>query len=108
VIVIKSGGEKVSALEIERELLELPQIAEAAVVGLEDEEWGQKVAVAVVLSNQGREDGFTLEDMREAMKARVAVAKVPKDMRILPIMPRSQIGKVNKKTLIKEVWGVEK
>lgn len=77
-------------------------------MGLEDEEWGQRVAVAVVLSNQGREEGFTFEAMRKAMKERVSGHKVPKDMRILPMMPKSQIGKVNKKSLMKEVWGVEK
>jgi acyl-coenzyme A synthetase/AMP-(fatty) acid ligase len=106
--VIKSGGEKVSALEVERELLALPQIAEAAVVGLDDEDWGQTVAAAIVLTSQGREEGFTLEDMRRVMKERVAPCKVPKDVKILPIIPRNQMGKVNKKTLSKEVWGAGK
>ncbi len=46
--IIKSGGYKISALDIERELLEHPDISECAVVGVEDEEWGQKIVAIVV------------------------------------------------------------
>lgn len=55
--IIKSGGEKVSALEIERELLSLPQISEAAVLGLPSEQWGQKVAAVVVLNPEHAQTG---------------------------------------------------
>lgn len=51
-IVIKSGGYKLSALDIEREILGLDYIAEAIVVGVSDEEYGQKVAVAVIPRNK--------------------------------------------------------
>lgn len=47
--VIKSGGYKISALDIEREILDLPYIGEVMVVGVEDEEYGQKVAAAITL-----------------------------------------------------------
>ena len=47
--ILKTGGHKVSALEIEEVLLQHPAIAECAVVGVADEEWGQRVAAAVVL-----------------------------------------------------------
>lgn len=47
--VIKSGGYKISALDIERELLNLSYISEAMVVGVPDEEYGQKVAAAITL-----------------------------------------------------------
>ena len=52
--IIKTGGEKVSALEIERELLALPQIAEAAVVGVPSEKWGQKVTAVLCLEERPR------------------------------------------------------
>jgi malonyl-CoA/methylmalonyl-CoA synthetase len=47
--VLKTGGYKVSALDIEREILEHPRVAEAIVVGVDDHEFGQRVAAAVVL-----------------------------------------------------------
>lgn len=47
--VIKSGGYKISALDIERELLNLSYIGEAMVVGVPDEEYGQRVAAAIIL-----------------------------------------------------------
>jgi malonyl-CoA/methylmalonyl-CoA synthetase len=49
--VLKTGGYKVSALDIEREILSLPEIAEAIVVGIDDMEFGQRVAAAVVLKD---------------------------------------------------------
>jgi len=52
--IIKSGGEKISAIEIERAILELPGMEDAAVVGVPDEEWGQIVSVM----NSAREDGM--------------------------------------------------
>lgn len=48
-LVIKSGGYKISALDIEREILDLPYIGEVMVVGVDDEEYGQRVAAAVSL-----------------------------------------------------------
>jgi malonyl-CoA/methylmalonyl-CoA synthetase len=50
--VIKSGGYKISALDIEREILGLDYVAEAMVVGVEDEEFGQRVAAAIVLQSE--------------------------------------------------------
>lgn len=110
--IIKTGGEKVSALEVERELLSLPQINEAAVVGLPSEQWGQKVAAVVVLNPEvaaktGRNGKpWGPMDMRRALKDRLASYKLPQEMKVLdgPI-PRNAMGKVNKKTLIKEVFG---
>ncbi|KAE8375283.1 hypothetical protein BDV26DRAFT_283613 [Aspergillus bertholletiae] len=111
--IIKTGGEKVSALEVERELLSLPQVSEAAVVGLPSEQWGQKVAAVVVLdaekaANTGRNGKpWSALDMRRALKDRLAPYKMPQEMKVLngPI-PRNAMGKVNKKTLVKEVFGI--
>ncbi|KAL4995670.1 hypothetical protein BDV10DRAFT_125900 [Aspergillus recurvatus] len=111
--IIKVGGEKVSALEVERELLSLPQIAEAAVVGLPSEQWGQKVVAIVVLNlevavktgRNGKPWGAL--DMRRALKDRLALYKLPSEMKVLEgVIPRNAMGKVNKKMLVKEVFGV--
>ncbi|KAL6235107.1 hypothetical protein BDW75DRAFT_210588 [Aspergillus navahoensis] len=111
--IIKVGGEKVSALEVERELLSLPQIAEAAVVGLPSEQWGQKVVAIVVLNPEiaamtGRDvKPWGALDMRRALKDRLAVYKLPSEMKVLEgAIPRNAMGKVNKKMLVKKVFGV--
>ncbi|KAI7901195.1 uncharacterized protein BX663DRAFT_515226 [Cokeromyces recurvatus] len=96
--IIKTGGEKVSALEIERELLSCDlNIKDVAVVGIPDPEWGQKVAAVVVM-----EDGKELDllTMRNAMKKRVAVYKVPSLLKIVTELPKNAMGKVTKKNLI--------
>ncbi|KKA20871.1 AMP-binding enzyme [Rasamsonia emersonii CBS 393.64] len=108
--IIKTGGEKVSALEVERELLSLPYITEAAVVGLPSEQWGQKVAAVVVLDPEkaqsaGRgEKPWGIMDMRRALKDRLAAYKIPQELKILDSIPRNAMGKVNKKALVKEVF----
>ncbi|KAH8429089.1 acyl-CoA synthetase [Aspergillus melleus] len=110
--IIKVGGEKVSALEVERELLSLPQIAEAAVVGLPSDQWGQRVAAIVVLNAKSAATGRNGKpwgpmDMRRALKDRLAAYKMPQEMKILDTpIPRNAMGKVNKKTLVKEVFEV--
>lgn len=108
--IIKTGGEKVSALEIEREMLSLPQVEEVAVVGLPSEAWGQKVAAVVVLSETGKTAGrggkaWGAMDMRRALKDVLANYKIPQEMRIVETIPRNAMGKINKKALVKELWG---
>jgi acyl-CoA synthetase (AMP-forming)/AMP-acid ligase II len=111
--IIKTGGEKVSALEIERELLSLPEISEAAVVGLPSEQWGQKVAAVVVLSPAGLTAGrggkqWAVMDMRRALKDKLANYKIPQELKVVESLPRNAMGKINKKTLIKDVFGQQK
>ncbi|KAL1956082.1 hypothetical protein VTO42DRAFT_7677 [Malbranchea cinnamomea] len=110
--IIKTGGEKVSALEVERELLSLPQVVEAAVLALPSEQWGQKVAAAVVLDPQAAVSGgkggkpWGIMDMRRALKEKLANYKIPQEMRVVPdALPRNAMGKVNKKQLAKQVFG---
>ncbi|KAJ6151704.1 hypothetical protein N7470_006832 [Penicillium chermesinum] len=109
--IIKTAGEKISALEVERELLSLPQVAEAAVVGLPSEQWGQKVAAVLVLRADAATSGrngraWGPMDMRRALKDRLASYKIPQEMKVLDSIPRNAMGKVNKKALLKEVFGV--
>ncbi|KAL8389034.1 hypothetical protein RB595_008842 [Gaeumannomyces hyphopodioides] len=106
--IIKTGGEKVSALEAEREILALPEVDECAVVGLPSEAWGQKVAAVVVLSAKGR-DGpagpLTLQCLRTSLKSRITAYKIPQDMEIVKSLPRNAMGKINKKELTASVFG---
>lgn len=96
--IIKTGGEKVSALEIEEVLLAHEQVGECAVVGLDDPEWGQRVVAAVVpVSGQVP----TAESLRGWCKERLAPYKVPKDWHMVPDLPRNAMGKVTKPELVK-------
>lgn len=105
--IIKSGGEKISALEVERELLALPNISECAVVGLPSEAWGQKVAAVVVLSEAGKTstEPWGVKEMRRDLKAHVPPFKIPQDLEIVDSIKRNAMGKVNKKDLITDVFG---
>ncbi|KAF2192094.1 acetyl-CoA synthetase-like protein [Zopfia rhizophila CBS 207.26] len=108
--IIKTGGEKVSALEIEREMLSLPQVSEVAVVALPSEAWGQKVAAVVVLSEAGKTAGrggkaWGALDMRRALKDLLANYKIPQEMRVVESIQRNAMGKINKKQLVREIWG---
>jgi acyl-CoA synthetase (AMP-forming)/AMP-acid ligase II len=124
--IIKSGGEKVSALEVERELLSLPQVLEAAVVAVPSGKWGQKVGAVVILSSDalGRSGGkWGPMDMRRALKERLANYKIPQVMKVVDDIPKNAMGKskltpfhmlretnlclVNKKQLVKEVFAEE-
>ena len=98
--IFKTGGYKISALEVERELLALDSIKECAVVGVKDEEWGEKVAAIVVLETPS--PPLSLEELRSLLKPKVAFYKVPTLLKILPDgIPRNAMGKVNKKDLVK-------
>jgi malonyl-CoA/methylmalonyl-CoA synthetase len=94
--IIKTGGYKVSALEIEETLREHPAIAEVAVVGVTDAEWGERVAAAVVL-RPGQQ--LELEELRSFGKERLASYKVPSLLRCLDALPRNAMGKVQKPPL---------
>ncbi|KAK8911706.1 hypothetical protein ACHAPC_004433 [Botrytis cinerea] len=103
--IIKSGGEKVSALEVEREMLSLPQISECAVCAVPSGNWGQKVGAVVVLNEEfleGKKWGPL--DMRRALKERLAGYKIPQVMRVVESIPRNAMGKINKKVLVKSVF----
>lgn len=103
--IIKSGGEKVSALEVEREMLSLPQVAEVAVLAVPSGKWGQKVGAVVILDRERLPDGkWSPLEMRRALKGRLAGYKIPQVLRVVDHIPRNAMGKINKKTLVKEVF----
>jgi malonyl-CoA/methylmalonyl-CoA synthetase len=91
--IIKSGGYKLSALEIEAALLEHPDILECAVIGLPDDTWGEAVTAVVVLK-----PGASLElpALRDWCKGRLSVYKIPHRLRVVAELPRNAMGKVTK------------
>ena len=94
--IIKSGGYKLSALEIEDKLLAHPQIAEVAVVGIADRTWGEAVAAVVALKD---EDDMTLDALKSWCDGKLSPYKVPKQLRVVDALPRNAMGKVVKPSL---------
>ena len=94
--ILKTGGHKVSALEIEEALREHPAVAECAVVGVPDPEWGERVGAAVVLN-----DGHSLDlsSLRAWAKESLTAHKLPSRLLVLDALPRNAVGKVIKPTL---------
>ncbi|KAH6875180.1 hypothetical protein BKA58DRAFT_454024 [Alternaria rosae] len=109
--IIKSGGYKISALDVERELLSLPYVAEAMVVSVPDEEYGQRVAALVSLQNEempaeflsgsdASQHALTIDDLRRDLRERLAGYKLPTLLRIADgEFPKTVTGKVQKKIL---------
>ena len=100
--ILKSGGYKLSALEIEEVLRECPSVLDAAVVGVADEAWGDRV-VACVIPRPGAEGECTEEALRAFVRERLAPYKVPKTVRIMESFPRNPMGKVLKPELARDL-----
>ena len=96
--IIKTGGYKVSALEIEETLRSHPAIKECAVIGVEDPEWGERIGAVLILRRGGE---LTLEELRVWGKKRLAPYKVPTRLVIADDLPRNPLGKVRKDLLKK-------
>jgi malonyl-CoA/methylmalonyl-CoA synthetase len=94
--VLKTGGHKISALEIEEVLREHPAVAECAVVGVPDAEWGERVAAAVVLKKEGALD---LPELRAWARELLAAHKIPSRLLVMDELPRNAMGKVMKPAL---------
>lgn len=95
--IIKTGGYKVSALEIEEVLRTHPDIQECAVVGVTDLEWGERVCAALVLLPQCE---LILESLRSWAKEKLAVYKIPTRILIVDELPRNAMGKVTKPQVV--------
>ena len=104
--IIKTGGYKVSALEIEEVLRTHPAIAECAVVGLPHEEWGEAVAACIVprqtpaSDGGGAENPLALESLRAWAKQFLAAYKVPQRVLVVEQLPRNAMGKVQKPAVV--------
>lgn len=98
--MIVSGGENVASSEVERVIYRLPQISEAAVVGLPDAQWGERV-VAVVVLKAGAQ--LTPEELQRHCRAHLAGFKVPRQLLTREGLPRNPSGKVLKRVLRDEL-----
>ncbi|MCY3566868.1 MAG: acyl-CoA synthetase [Gammaproteobacteria bacterium] len=94
--IIKSGGYKLSALEIEGVLLTHEEIAEVAVIGAEDEVWGEAVTAFVVTKSGGELD---YAELKSWCNERMSSYKIPKHVKRLDALPRNAMGKVTKPSL---------
>jgi malonyl-CoA/methylmalonyl-CoA synthetase len=93
--IIKSGGYKLSALEIEEVLREYELVSDCAVVGIPDEEWGEIVAVGLVIEGGDLNE----EELRAWASERLAGYKIPRLIKVIPDLPRNAMGKVVKMEL---------
>jgi malonyl-CoA/methylmalonyl-CoA synthetase len=91
--IIKTGGFKVSAVEIEHALREHASIAACAVVGVPNEEWGETIAAAVELCAGA---SLSLPELQEWARARLAPYKIPRDLLIVTALPQNVMGKTIK------------
>ncbi len=98
--VIRSGGESIFPVEIERVLLTHPEIREASVVGVPDPHWGEAVVVAVVVRAGA---ALTAADVIEYVRARLASYKKPRHVCFLPELPRTAASQQVHKPLLKEL-----
>ena len=95
--IIKSGGYKISALEIEEVLRTHPAIKECGVVGIPDEEWGEIIGASLILENKT----IDLEELTYWLKERLPAYKTPKKYIFQEDLPRNVMGKVTKNELKK-------
>lgn len=91
--IIKSGGYKLSALEIEATLLDHPHIVQCAVVGIPDKTWGETVAAAVVLAPG---TALGLDVLTAWCRDRISRYKIPRRLLVVDALPRNAMGKVTK------------
>jgi fatty-acyl-CoA synthase len=94
--VIKSGGEWISSVELENLLMGHPEVAEAAVVAVPDEKWGERPLATVVLKDGAALDYQVFKDY---LAERVARWQVPERWAVIPAVPKTSVGKFDKKVL---------
>jgi acyl-CoA synthetase (AMP-forming)/AMP-acid ligase II len=89
--MIVSGGENVYPIEVEKTLATHPEVAEAAVIGVDDEQYGQRLAAFVVLEPGG---SATPDALKQHVRDNLANYKVPRELSVLDELPRGSTGKV--------------
>lgn len=110
--IIKVGGYKLSALEIESVLLEHQDVAECCVLGLPDKDYGEAVTAILVLESEAKrkreeelKPAMSLEELSSWAKDKLAPYKLPTRLILWDSLPRNAMGKVNKKELKKQLAG---
>ncbi|MGM0556384.1 MAG: acyl-CoA synthetase [Myxococcota bacterium] len=105
--IIKSGGYKISAREIEEVLLDHPSIEDIGVVGVPDEEWGERIAAAVILRDGHENPGEAalLDDLQAFASEALASYKKIREAIVLDELPRNALGKVQKHRIVEQLEG---
>ncbi|WP_082972791.1 acyl-CoA ligase FadD12 [Mycobacterium sp. E2497] len=104
--MIVSGGENVYPIEVEKTLAAHPDVAEAAVLGVDDEQYGQRLAAFVVLSPGASLDKeATPEALKQHVRENLANYKVPREIAVLDELPRGSTGKIQRNELQSRVKG---
>lgn len=96
--VIKSGGEWISSVDLENALMAHPDVAEAAVVAVPDEKWGERPLATVVLKEGAKADFETLRAFLAA-EGKIAKWQLPERWTVIPTVPKTSVGKFDKKVL---------
>lgn len=104
--MIVSGGENVYPIEVEKTLAAHPDVAEAAVIGVDDEQYGQRLAAFVVLAPGARLDkGAAPDTLKRHVRENLANYKVPREITVLDDLPRGNTGKILRAELHARVGG---
>ncbi len=98
--IIISGGENINSFEIENEILAHPAINETQVFPLKSDEWGEIVCSAIVVKKEA--GNFNVEDLKSYLKKKLSGFKIPKKFFIVKEIPKTELGKVEKKILIEK------
>jgi acyl-CoA synthetase (AMP-forming)/AMP-acid ligase II len=98
--MIVSGGENVYPIEVEKALSTHPDVREASVIGVDDEQFGQRLAAFVVLNDGG---SATPEGLKQNVRENLANYKVPREITILDELPRNSTGKIVRRELQERV-----
>jgi len=94
--VIKSGGEWISSVDLENALMAHPDVLEASVVGVPDEKWGERPLATVV---RAKDSGVDAEALRNFLGSKVASWQVPERWAFIDEVPKTSVGKFDKKVL---------
>jgi len=94
--VIKSGGEWISSVELENQVMSHPEVIEAAVIAKPDERWAERPLCCVALRDGAH---TTAPELVEHLRGRVAKWWLPDEFAFLPEIPKTSVGKFDKKVL---------
>ncbi len=92
--LVKSGGEWISSIDMENAIAAMPEVSEAAVIGVPDEKWGERPLACVVAGRP-----VTLEEVHEHLDGTFARWQLPDRVELLDALPRTSVGKIDKKAL---------
>ena len=99
--MIITGGENVYSVEVENALASHPAVADAGVIGVPDETWGERVHAVVVLRAGSR---ATPEELQAHCRTLIGGDKVPKTVELTDALPRTASGKIQKSALREPYW----